>query len=125
TGRALATICVFGELSLVRILVTIHALCKYQRFFEIPVSVALSATYCRVLAFERELCLRVIKALVHRLYRNFLPAARVVTRLAALRKAAAVRIFVAIRALIERNSYVLGFAIGAIRVALGALHLRV
>ena len=67
TGRALATICALGELSLVRILVTIHALCKYQRFFEIPVSMALSATYGRVLAFEWELCFRVIKALVHRL----------------------------------------------------------
>ena len=67
TGGALATICALGKLTIVRVLVTINTLCKYQRFFEIPVSVALSATYGRVLAFERELCLGVIKALVHRL----------------------------------------------------------
>ena len=67
TGGALATICALDELSLVRVLVTIHALCKCQRFFEIAVGVTLSATYCRVLAFEWELCPGVIKALVHRL----------------------------------------------------------
>lgn len=44
-------------------------------------------------------------------------------RLASLRKAAVVRILMAIGALAERNTYILRLAVCAICVALGALHL--
>ncbi len=85
----------------------------------------LRAIDTRMLAFQRILRLRVIEPPVHRLQRNFLPPAGVVARLAALRKAAMVRILVAVRALIERNAHILRLAVGAVGVALRALHLRV
>src|SRR5579864_5305075 len=44
-------------------------------------------------------------------------------RLASLRKAAVVRILVAIGALVERNAHILWLTVRAGRVALGALHL--
>lgn len=75
--------------------------------------------------FERELGLRVIKALIHCLQRNFLPAGGAVAGFTALRETAVVRVLVALGTLIERNADVPRFAIGSIRVALGALHLRV
>lgn len=66
-----------------------------------------------------------IETLIHRLNRNLLPAISVVARLATLWKAAMMWILVAVRALIEWDTRVLRFAIGAVRVAFGALHLGV
>ena len=123
-GSALAAVGTLGKLAVVRIgLVAIHALLERQRLLEIAIGVALRAIDAGVLAFERKLRLRVVEALVHRLQRNLLPSARAVARLAALREAAVVRIFVAIGALVERNAHVLRLAVRAVGVALGALHL--
>lgn len=47
------------------------------------------------------------------------------TRLAALRETAVMRILMAVGTLIERNAYVLRLSVGSIGVALGALHLQV
>jgi hypothetical protein len=63
--------------------------------------------------------------LVDTLHRDLLPTAGGVARLAALGEAAAVRILVAIRTLIEWNSDILRLTIGSIRMAFRALHLRV
>lgn len=66
-----------------------------------------------------------VKALAERLKRNPLPARCVVARLASLREAAVMRVFVAVGALAEGNARVLRLAVGAIDVALRALHLNV
>jgi len=104
--------------------VAIHALLEYERFLEISVEVALRAIDAGVLAFKRELGLGMIEALVHGLERNLLPSAGTVARLAALREAPMVRIFVTIGTLIEGNTNVLRFAVGSIHVAISALYLR-
>ena len=74
---------------------------KAQRLLEIAAGVALRAIHADVLSQQRKLRLRVVKVLVTLPERNLLPTARVVAGLATLREAAAVRILVAIRALIE------------------------
>lgn len=123
---AFATIGMLGKLSIVRIgLVAIHALGKRQRFLEIAVDVALCAIYGCMFSQQRELGLRMVKVLAHCLERNLLPSAGVMTGLATLREAAMMRILVAIRALVERNTRILRFAIRSISVALGAFHLSV
>ena len=77
--RALSLIGALGKLALVRIrLVTVHALREYERFFEVAVRMTLSAVHSDVLPLERKLRFGVIKALIHRLQRNLLPAAGVV-----------------------------------------------
>jgi len=127
TGGALASVRALGELPVVRIgLVAIHALREDKRLLEVSTGMALGTVDRNVLALERELRLEVIEALVHRLHRDLLPSARVVARLAGLAaKAAAVRIFVAVGALVERNANILRLAIGSIDMTLGALHLGV
>lgn len=75
--------------------------------------------------FQREFGLGVVEALIHRLQRNFLPAARAVARLAGLREAAVVRVLMAVGTLVEWDANIPWLAIRSIRVALGALHLRV
>ncbi len=112
-GRALAAVRTLGELPVVRIgLVAIHALRESHRLLEISTRMALRAIDADVLAFQRELGLRVIEALAHRLQRNLLPSARAVAGLATLREAAVVRILVAIGTLVERDAGVLRLAIG-------------
>ena len=66
-----------------------------------------------------------IEALTDRLQRCLLPSSRGVAGRAALGEAAVVRIFVAIRAQVERNADILRFPIWAVGVALFAFHLRV
>src|SRR5450631_662530 len=66
-----------------------------------------------------------VEVLADRSQGNSLPAFGVVARLAALRETAVVRIVVAIRALGKRYSGVARFAVGARRVTLFTLHLRV
>jgi|SRR5579862_7164610 len=125
-GRTLAPTHAFCKLSVVRIwFVTIGALAKHQRLFEIATRMALLAGYTGVLAFKRVLRFGVIKFLVDRLQRDFLPACGAVTGRAALRETAAMRILVAIRALGKRNANVLWLSVGSVCVALGALHLLV
>jgi hypothetical protein len=112
------------ELTAVRIgLVAIHTFCKYQRLLEISVRMALGAIDSRVFALKRILGLGMIEALVDCLQRDFFPAARAVAGLAALRKASVVRILVAIGTQVKGNAYILRLAVGAVDMALGALHL--
>ena len=64
-GGALAAVRTLGELAVVRIgLVAVHALLEGQRLFEIAAGVALGAIDAGMFAFQRELGLRVIEALV-------------------------------------------------------------
>lgn len=125
-GSALPTTDTLRELPLVWIgLVAVHALGKYQRLFEVAIGVALRAIYRRVLSFQRELRPGMIKALTHLLQGDFLPPGGVVTRLAALRETAMVRILVAIGTLRKRDTAVLRLTVRSARVALRTLHLRV
>jgi hypothetical protein len=125
-GRAFALIQPLGELPIMRIgLVTIHALLKSQRLLKVAVDVALGAIYADVLSLERKLCRRMIKALVYRAKRNFLPTSSAVARLATLDKTSAMRIFMTIRALIESYSRVPRLIVWSRCMALGALNLRV
>ena len=103
----------------------IHALLEYKGFLEISIGVALRAIDTGVFAFQRELGLGMIEALVDGLERNLFPSAGAVARLAALREAPMVRVFVTIGTLIEGNANVLRFAVHSIHVALSALHLGV
>ena len=98
-GGALYAARTLGKLAVVRIgLVTIHALLEYQWLLKVSVGVALGAIHGLVLAFERKLGFGVVEALVDGRERNLLPSARRVTRLAALREAAVMRVFMAIGA---------------------------
>ena len=124
-GGALAAVLTLGELPVMSILVAIHALLERDRLLEIAIGVALGATDGSVLAFERELGLGVIEALVDGLQVDLLPSGGAMAGLAALRETAVVGVFVAIRALVERDADVLRFTIGTAGVTLGALYLRV
>lgn len=124
TRGALAAVRTLGELAVVRVPMAIHALLEGKRLLEISTGMALRAIDADVFSQQRKLRSGVIKVLVYALRRNFLPAAGGVAGLAALRKTAAVRILVAVRTLVERNPDVLRLAIGSVRVALRALHLR-
>ena len=124
-GSAFAAIRPLGELTVVSILVAIHALLKRDGFLEVAVCVALSAIDGGMFAQQGELGLGMVKALVQRLQVNLLPSARVVAGLAALRETAMMRVLMAIGTLVERDAYILRLAIGAVDVALGALHLGV
>lgn len=123
-GGALSAVGALRELPIVRIgLVAVHALLERKRLFEVSVGVALGTIHANVLAFQRELGLGVVEALIDCLKRNLLPPARVVAGLAALREAAMMRVFVTIGALVERNAHVLRLAVRPVGVALGALYL--
>ena len=109
---AFSTVSALGKLAIMRIrLVAIHAFLEDQRLFEISVRMALGAIDGGMLAFQGKLGLRMVEALVNRLQRNFLPSARVVARLAALRKVSVVWILVAIGTLVKGNAYVLRLAV--------------
>lgn len=122
---ALAAIGALGELSLVRVFVAVHALLEGHRLLEIPARMALRAVNAHVLAQQRKLRAGVIEVLVDALERDPLPSTGAVTSLAPLREAAAVRVLVAIRTLIEGNADVLRLSVSAVGMALRALHLRV
>ena len=123
-GGALSALGALRELPIVRIgLVAVHAFLERERPFEVSVGVALGAIDAGVLAFERKLRLGVIETLVDSLEGKFLPPARVVARLAALREAAMMRVLVTVGALVERNTHILRLAVRPIGVALGALDL--
>lgn len=126
TGGALPAIGPFSKLPVMRIgLVAIHALRKDQRLLEVTVGMALGAIQGEMFSLQRIFCLGVVEALVHGSDRNLLPSRSVVAGLAALREASAMRIFVAVRALVEGNAHVSRFAVFSIDVALRALNLRV
>lgn len=123
-GSALAAVGAFGELTVVRVLMAIHALLEGEGFLEISAGVALRAIDADVFAQQRKLRFRVVEVLVDTLHRDLLPSAGGVASLAALGEAAAVWILVAVRTLIERDPGILRFPVGSIRMALRALHLR-
>lgn len=111
-GGAFAATGTLGELSLVGVrLVTIHAFFESQRFFEISACVALGTFHAGMLSQKRILGCRVIEAFADCLRRYFFPSAGVVTRLAALCKASAMRIRVTIGALAEWDSGVARFIV--------------
>ena len=122
---ALAGIGALGELAVVRVPMAIHALLEGKGLLEISTGMALRAVDTDVLSQQRKLRLGVVEVLVYTLHRNLFPSAGGVTGLAALRETAAVRIRVAVRALVEGNPDILRFTVGSIRMTLRALHLRV
>jgi len=123
-GGALSAVGAIRELPIVRIgLVAVPAFLERQRLFEVSVGVALGTIDTGVLAFQRKLGIRVVETFVDSLERNFLPPARVVARLAALREAAMMGVVVTIGALVEGNAHVLRLAVRPVGVALGALYL--
>jgi len=98
TRRTLAAISALRELSLMGILVAVGAFLEGKRLFEISIRVALFTFNRLVLAFQRILCLRVVKLFVDALQRDLFPSAGAVARGAGLRETAVVRIFMAIGA---------------------------
>lgn len=116
-GRTLAATGTLGELSFVRVrLVAIHAFLKGQGFLEVSACVALGTLDAGMFAQKRVLSFRVIEALADRLCRYFFPSTGVVTCLAALRKASAMRIGVTIGALAECDPCVPRFIVLSGRV---------
>lgn len=98
-GGALYAARTLGKLAIMRIgLVTIHTLLEDQRLLKVSVGVALGAIYGLVLAFEGKLGFGVVEALIDGCERNLLPSVRRMTRLAALREASVMRVFMAIGA---------------------------
>lgn len=108
-----------------RVFMTVGALGKRDRLFEISASMALGTIDRSMLPFERELRLRVIEMRSHSLQRDLFPTACAVAGRTSLRKTAVMRIFVAIGTLVEWNSRILRLAIGATGMTLRALHLSV
>jgi len=82
--------------------VAIGALRKCQRLLEIPALVARLARHFQMLPNQRILRLRVVKLLAHRSRVDFLPACRVVARLARPLEFSLVRIGVAVVATAKR-----------------------
>jgi len=74
TRRTLAAIRALRELSLVSIFVTVRALLEGDGLLEIPIRVALFAFDRGVFAFQRILCLRVVKLFVDALKRDLFPS---------------------------------------------------
>jgi hypothetical protein len=99
--RALALVLAIGELTLMRVLMAIDALCESDRLLEISVRVALDAVNIRVFAEQREFGLRMVKSVV---FRHFFPARGCMTRFARLRKRTVVRIPVAVAAFRKRDA---------------------
>ncbi len=121
---ALASIGTLRELPLVRIgLMAIGTFREGNRLLEVPASVTLNASHCRMFSEKREFGFGVIKFLTQS-RRKFLPATGVVAGLAGLSKGAVVRIAVAIGTLPKRNACVAGLVVWARRVALFARDLR-
>ena len=104
--------------------VAVHALGEGQWLFEIAIGVALGAVHAGMLPFERELCLRVIEALVDCLERDLLPTAWVVARLATLREASLMRISMAVRTRVKPDADILRLSLRPVSVAPGAFDLR-
>src|SRR5215469_17887741 len=96
-GGALAGIGTLGKLSVVRVLVAIGALGERDRLFKIAAAgVALFAIHFRVFALEGVLGLGVVEALVYGLAGSLLPSGGGVAGGTGLRKAAVMRVFVAV-----------------------------
>lgn len=111
----------FRKLSIMRIgFVTIDAFRKNQRFLKVPIRVALRAVHSRMFSIERELCFRMVEALIHRAERNLLPTRGAVAGRAALRKTSTMWVFVAVRAQVERDTRIARLVVRARRMALGA-----
>lgn len=106
-------------------LVAVGAMRERNRLFEIAARMTARTIHRRVLAQQWILCLRMIEVPVHRRQRNLLPALGVVTRLAALRKAAVMRIGVAVRTLSKRKPAIARLIVRPRCMALLAFHLRV
>src|SRR6185312_11386360 len=96
---------------------------KGDRLLEIAAGMALVAAHLDMLAQQRKLRPRVVKALAYRCRGHALPSAGVVARLAGAGKSAAVRVAVAVGAGAERKPHVLRLAVCARQVALLAGHL--
>lgn len=124
-GRALASIGTLQELAVVGVFVAIRALVERDRLLEIAIGMTPRAFDLRVLAFEGIFGFGVIEAFFEILQGDPLPPGSGVAGCAGLRETAVVRIFVTIRALVERNAGILRLAIGTVGMALGALDLRV
>lgn len=125
-GGAFPSICALYELTLVLILVAIHALLEGDRSLEIAAPVALEAINALMFPHQRIFGLGVIKALVERRSRNPLPATCVVARLAALlSKTSPVWVAMAVRAFSKRQTKITRLVVRSGRVALLATHLGV
>lgn len=126
TGCALPFIGALDELPIVLVLVTVKTVLESQRLLEITRRVAAETVHRLVLALQGIFGFRMIKALVHGLQRNSLPAKGVMARLASLlRETAVMRIGVAIGTSLEGQADVPGLVVGSRRVTLRARHLRV
>lgn len=104
--------------------VTVGALPKRKRLIEIPLGVALHAIYFGVLAEQGELRFGMVKGAIQYGRRNFVPAGGVVAGLTVLRKAAAVRVGMAIGALAKCDSKVARLFVRPWSMALLAGNLR-
>jgi hypothetical protein len=125
-GSALAAVGALEELTVVGVLVAIRTLGERERLFEIAVGVARTTGHSLVLAEQREFGFGVIEIKAESRADDTFPTGRCVTRLAALLcEAAFVRIAVAVIALREGNAEVARLLVGARRVTLLALDLRV
>jgi hypothetical protein len=121
---ALSGIGALGELAIMRIwFVAVHAPGKCDGPFKIAIRVALCTADGSMPSLQRELGLRMVEALVNGLERDLLPSHGAMATLAPLRKATVMRILVAVKTLVERNTAVLRFSIRRGDVALAALHL--
>lgn len=107
------------ELTFVRILVAVRALCKWHRRFEVSVCVAVGASHHRMLAKQMIFCLGVIESLQ---LSDLTPVGRVMTRLTRRCKTALVGIGMARRTLRkgEARIFHIRFCIGNGNVALRA-----
>jgi len=125
-GSALAAVGALEELTVVGVLVAISAPGERQRLFEIAIGVARAAVHSLVLAEQREVGFGVIEIKADSRADDTLPTGHCVTRLTGLLcEAAFVRIAVAVIALREANAEVARLVVGARRVTLFALDLRV
>ena len=120
-GRALAAVGTLHELSVVRVLVAVHALGEWKLFLEVADGVTGNAVHGLVLAEQRVLRFGVIKILGEAGGDDSLPAAGGVAGLAGLlAKAALVRVGVAVVTFAEGQANVARLVVGAGRVALFA-----
>lgn len=125
TRGTLSSLSPFCKLAIMCILVAIRALGEGDRLLEIADTMALFALYRLVLSEQRIFGLRVIEALVYAFDGNPLPSGCVVTRLARLRKAAVVRIIMAVRAFTKGNAGISWLVVGPRSMALCASDLPV
>jgi len=124
-GGALAFIRTLHELPVVFVFVAVEAVLKSQRLLEIAARVATQTIHRLVLSFQWIFRFGVIEALIYRCQRDSFPTGGVVARLAGLlRKAAVMRIGVAICAGVECQPHVARLVVRAGRMTLRACHLR-